>query len=212
MTCARSSSSPSASSSSPTGRSSPTTRRQRSPARTATQTSRASSCNSPTKRGEHELAPHSRRHETTGVRPVARPASMVRHRLLAVDGHHPVGQSRHVRGAHELQRLGVDSVSHRRHHAVPCPVPEPDRGRHRFLEETWSRNLLNVLTTPVTELEYLAGTAIFGFFKVAFAMATLIVTAVVFFRFHISEIGWAIVPISMILTLVGWGVGVACIG
>ena len=26
-----------------------------------------------------------------------------------------------------------------------------------FLEETWSRNLLNVLTTPVTEWEYAAG-------------------------------------------------------
>src|ERR1044072_3944215 len=31
-----------------------------------------------------------------------------------------------------------------------------------FLEETWSRNLLNVLPTPVTELEFLSGTAIFG--------------------------------------------------
>src|SRR3954451_22002362 len=153
MTCARSSSSPSASSSSPTGRSSPTTRRQRSPARTATQTSRASSCNSPTKRGEHELAPHSRRDETTGVRPVARAASMVRHRLLAVDGHHPVGQSRHVRGAHELQRLGGGggwgggggqvrggggrerrgggAVSGGGYDGVRCPVPEPDRSRHR---------------------------------------------------------------------------------
>ncbi len=28
-----------------------------------------------------------------------------------------------------------------------------------FMEETWSRNLLNVLTTPVTEVEYVAGTA-----------------------------------------------------
>ena len=81
-----------------------------------------------------------------------------------------------------------------------------------FLEETWSRNLLNVLTTPVTEIEYLAGTAIFGFFKVAFAMTTLIITALIFFQFHVSEIGWAIIPISMILTVVGWGVGIACIG
>ena len=28
-----------------------------------------------------------------------------------------------------------------------------------FMEETWSRNLMNVLTTPVTEFEYIAGTA-----------------------------------------------------
>src|SRR4029453_13112783 len=35
-----------------------------------------------------------------------------------------------------------------------------------FMEETWSRNLLNVLTTPVTEVEYVAGTAVFGMAKV----------------------------------------------
>src|SRR5688500_10719325 len=45
-----------------------------------------------------------------------------------------------------------------------------------FMEETWSRNLLNVLTTPVTEIEYVAGTAAFGMVKVVLAMATLSVT------------------------------------
>ena len=31
-----------------------------------------------------------------------------------------------------------------------------------FLEETWSRNMLNLMVTPITELEYLAGVAMFG--------------------------------------------------
>ena len=81
-----------------------------------------------------------------------------------------------------------------------------------FMEETWSRNLLNVLTTPVTELEYLAGTAVFGIAKVAFALTTLAVTAFVAFGFGLSEIGWALIPIATILTIVGWGVGIANIG
>ena len=81
-----------------------------------------------------------------------------------------------------------------------------------FMEETWSRNLLNVLTTPVTELEYLAGTAVFGVAKVALALSTLSVTAIAFFGFALSEIGWSIIPIAAILTIVGWGVGVANIG
>jgi ABC-2 type transport system permease protein len=81
-----------------------------------------------------------------------------------------------------------------------------------FLEETWSRNLLNVLTTPVTEFEYLAGTATFGLFKVAFALLTLSVTAFGFFRFELSSIGWSIVPIALILTIVGWSAGIANIG
>ena len=81
-----------------------------------------------------------------------------------------------------------------------------------FMEETWSRNLLNVLTTPVTELEYVAGTAVFGIAKVFLALATLSVTAIAFFGFSLGEIGWSIIPIAAILTIVGWGVGVANIG
>ena len=81
-----------------------------------------------------------------------------------------------------------------------------------FLEETWSRNLLNVLTTPVTEFEYLAGTAAFGLFKVLFALATLSITAFGFFRFELSSIGWSILPIALILTIVGWSAGIANIG
>src|SRR6478609_7315526 len=81
-----------------------------------------------------------------------------------------------------------------------------------FMEETWSRNLLNVLTTPVTELEYVAGTAAFGLVKVALALTTLATTALIFFGFHLSSIGWSIIPIALILMIVGWGVGVANIG
>jgi ABC-2 type transport system permease protein len=81
-----------------------------------------------------------------------------------------------------------------------------------FMEETWSRNLLNVLTTPVTELEYVAGTAIFGLAKVALALTTVSVTAFVAFGFQLDQIGWAMVPIAAVLVIVGWGVGVANIG
>lgn len=81
-----------------------------------------------------------------------------------------------------------------------------------FMEETWSRNLLNVLTTPVTEIEYVAGTAVFGFVKVALALTTLSITALAFFAFHLSSIGWSMIPIAAILVMVGWGVGIAGIG
>ena len=81
-----------------------------------------------------------------------------------------------------------------------------------FMEETWSRNLLNVLTTPVTEVEYVAGTAVFGFVKLALALTTLSLTALGFFGFHLSSIGWSLVPIAAVLVLVGWGIGIAGIG
>ena len=81
-----------------------------------------------------------------------------------------------------------------------------------FMEETWSRNLLNVVTTPVTEVEYVIGTALFGFFKVALALLSLSVTAAVFFGFDLAAVGWTLIPIVTILTVVGWGLGIANIG
>ena len=81
-----------------------------------------------------------------------------------------------------------------------------------FMEETWSRNLLNVLTTPVTEFEYVAGTAVFGMAKVLLALTTVSVTAFIAFGFSLDEIGWSMVPIAAILVIVGWGVCVANIG
>jgi ABC-2 type transport system permease protein len=81
-----------------------------------------------------------------------------------------------------------------------------------FMEETWSRNLLNVMTTPVTEVEYVVGTAAFGVLKVMAALTTLSLTAFGFFRFGLGEIGWSMVPIALVLTMVGWAVGVANIG
>jgi ABC-2 type transport system permease protein len=81
-----------------------------------------------------------------------------------------------------------------------------------FMEETWSRNLMNVLTTPVTELEYIAGTALLGVLKVLLALVTVSVTALAFFGFHTTSIGWSLVPISLVLMIVGWGLGIAGVG
>ena len=81
-----------------------------------------------------------------------------------------------------------------------------------FMEETWSRNLLNVLTTPVTEFEYIAGTAILGIAKVIAALTVVSITAYAFFGFDTTAVGWDLVPIALILMIVGWGLGIAGIG
>jgi len=81
-----------------------------------------------------------------------------------------------------------------------------------FMEETWSRNLMNVLTTPVSELEYIAGTALLGVLKVILALVTVSITAWAFFGFDTTWSGWSLVPISLVLMIVGWGLGIAGVG
>src|SRR4030081_4086723 len=64
-----------------------------------------------------------------------------------------------------------------------------------FLEETWSRNLLNLMVTPLTEVEYVAGVVLFGLVKLVIGVSTVTLVAFGLFAFRITDIGWALVPI-----------------
>jgi ABC-2 type transport system permease protein len=81
-----------------------------------------------------------------------------------------------------------------------------------FMEETWSRNLLNLMVTPLTELEYIAGVVIFGLAKLAMGVTTVALVSFALFAFRITDIGLALIPIVAILLLVGWSVGLVVIG
>jgi ABC-2 type transport system permease protein len=81
-----------------------------------------------------------------------------------------------------------------------------------FMEETWSRNLLNLMVTPLTELEYVAGVVLFGLAKLVLGVGTVCLVAFGLFAFRITDIGLALVPIVAILLLVGWSVGLVVIG
>ncbi|MGH9185139.1 MAG: hypothetical protein ACRD0U_04880 [Acidimicrobiales bacterium] len=75
-----------------------------------------------------------------------------------------------------------------RHHVVPRSLPEPDRGFDRG-EERWSRNLLNMMTTPLREIEYALGLALYGLAKLAMGMTAVVLTAVAFLGFNLGEVG-----------------------
>lgn len=73
-----------------------------------------------------------------------------------------------------------------------------------FLEETWSRNLVNLLVTPMRESEYVAGVALFGLVKLAIGMAVVLVSALGFYAFDVSHANLGLVPIAGVLLAVGW--------
>jgi len=81
-----------------------------------------------------------------------------------------------------------------------------------FMEETWSRNLLNIMTTPITELEYAAGIASFGLAKLVMGMTATTVARIAFFGFNIGSAGWGLLPIVAILMLTGWALSLFVIG
>jgi ABC-2 type transport system permease protein len=81
-----------------------------------------------------------------------------------------------------------------------------------FLEETWSRNMLNLMVTPITEVEYIAGVALFGLVKLVIGMTVVVGTALGFYAFDISHLGIGLIPIVAVLLVVGWLIALFVIG
>lgn len=81
-----------------------------------------------------------------------------------------------------------------------------------FLEETWSRNLLNIMVTPIKEWEYVAGTALFGMAKLVGATGLVVLTALALFSFDITDLGLGLIPVAFILLVVGWMIALVVIG
>src|SRR4029077_21174094 len=61
-----------------------------------------------------------------------------------------------------------------------------------FLEEAWTRNLLNMMVTPVREVEYVAGVALFGMVKLVMGVGVMVIGAFAFFSFDTWSLGWGL--------------------
>ena len=81
-----------------------------------------------------------------------------------------------------------------------------------FLEETWSRNVLNLIVTPLREWEYAAGVALMGLVKTVIGVGAVALCAAGAFGFGITRLGWVLVPVVALLMLSGWVVALFVIG
>jgi ABC-2 type transport system permease protein len=81
-----------------------------------------------------------------------------------------------------------------------------------FLEETWSRNVLNMMATPLREAEYVVSLAIWSLLKLAGAIVTVSLAALVFYSFGLLELGPGVVLVGATLILCGWAMGLAMVG
>jgi ABC-2 type transport system permease protein len=81
-----------------------------------------------------------------------------------------------------------------------------------LLEETWTRNLLNLMVTPLREVEYLAGVALFGMVKLFIGVGVMVLGALVFFSFDTWSLGYGLIPIVAVLLVVGWAISLFVMG
>jgi ABC-2 type transport system permease protein len=76
-----------------------------------------------------------------------------------------------------------------------------------FLEDVWTRNLLNVFVAPVRTVEYVAATCVVGVLRICVTLVILIVVAALAYQFNIFQLGFALLPFLANLILFGWFLG-----
>lgn len=77
-----------------------------------------------------------------------------------------------------------------------------------FLEEMWSRNLMNLFVTPLRPGEFIAATMIISILKLISASAVTVSLAYLIYSFNLFMIGITLVPFILCLTVMGWSIGI----
>lgn len=81
-----------------------------------------------------------------------------------------------------------------------------------FLEEIWSRNLLNLFASPLSPGEFLASTMLLSFFKFLLAGTVTISLAWALYSFNIFMLGFWLIPLVFNLIAMGWVIGIVTTG
>jgi ABC-2 type transport system permease protein len=76
-----------------------------------------------------------------------------------------------------------------------------------FLEDVWTRNLLNVFVAPVRAVEYVMATFAVGILRIFVTVATLCLLAGVLYHFSLFTLSWWLIPFMANLLLFGWCLG-----
>ena len=77
-----------------------------------------------------------------------------------------------------------------------------------FLEEIWSRNLLNLFVSPLRPIEYLTSTLLISLIKVILASITTVLLALILYDFNLFVIGLSLIPFILNLIFMGWTIGI----
>jgi ABC-2 type transport system permease protein len=80
-----------------------------------------------------------------------------------------------------------------------------------FLEDVWTRNLLNIFVAPVRPVEYVTSGFIIGFLRILVTVVVLSVLSAVFYQFNILQFHWHLVPFFGLLMFFGWSLGLISI-
>lgn len=76
-----------------------------------------------------------------------------------------------------------------------------------FLEDVWTRNLLNVFVAPVRNVEYLAATFGVGVLRIFVTVSMMLLVAFFLYQYNLFTMGWSLLPFFLNLLICGWSLG-----
>ncbi|WP_035602190.1 ABC transporter permease [Haloferula sp. BvORR071] len=80
-----------------------------------------------------------------------------------------------------------------------------------FLEDVWTRNLLNIFAAPVRMTDYIAATFGVGLARVAITAVMLFIVAYLAYHFNFFQLQFGVIAYYANLMLFGWALGIASI-
>lgn len=81
-----------------------------------------------------------------------------------------------------------------------------------MIDELWSRNFVNLFSTPLSMAEYMVGVAIVAAAKLAVSMVFMFFLASALYGFQISSIGFYMIPAAAGLVIFGWALSLVVQG
>jgi ABC-2 type transport system permease protein len=81
-----------------------------------------------------------------------------------------------------------------------------------FLEEMWSRNLGNLMISPLRPIEFVFALMTMSIVRLAVGMVPVTILAIVFFGFNVYGLGLALAAFFLNLILTSWSVGIVVSG
>jgi len=77
-----------------------------------------------------------------------------------------------------------------------------------FLEDVWSRNLLNLFASPLNPAEYIFSLMVVSVAKLVIVATVMATLAWILYSFNIFLIGISLIPFILNLIVMGWAIGI----
>lgn len=81
-----------------------------------------------------------------------------------------------------------------------------------YLQDIWSRSLVNLYVSPMTNAEFVIASVLVGVLKVAITLAVMAVMSALLYSFNIFTLGFSLIPFIGLLLVFAWALGLFITG